>query len=156
MALHISVKGRVQPNLPLIKISRRVYEAFLGAEKLPPKWGVSLLFCDNRLSRYLNNKYRKKDYPTDVLSFPQYENREEADREKGETLMLGDVVISLEKAGEQAEELGHSLHREAAFLLMHGLLHLVGYDHDTPEREIVMRVQAENVLEAFGYGRKQG
>ncbi|HHX77987.1 MAG TPA: rRNA maturation RNase YbeY, partial [Firmicutes bacterium] len=109
MALHISVKGRVLPDLLLIKTSRSIYRAYLAAEKLPPASEVSLLYCDNSFSRYLNGRYRKKNSPTDVLSFPQYENREEIDREKGETVMLGDVVISLEKAGEQAKELGHSL-----------------------------------------------
>lgn len=90
-----------------------------------PETVVSLTFCDNATIHRLNYEYREKDSPTDVLSFPQgLENH-----------LLGDLVVSLEKAQEQAQELGHSLERELAFLVTHGFLHLLGYDHQTPEEE---------------------
>ena len=85
----------------------------------------------------LNREYREKDAATDVLSFPMYEADElpkggDAD---GETVTLGDIVLSVERAAEQAAELGHSTEREIAFLCIHSTLHLLGYDHERGEEE---------------------
>ena len=102
-----------------------------------PETTVSVTFCDNTTIHRLNLEYREKDMPTDVLSFPQgMENN-----------LLGDLVISLEKADEQARELGHSLERELAFLLTHGFLHLLGYDHQEPEEEKIMFELQKELLE---------
>lgn len=97
---------------------------------------VSVLFVDNEEIRKFNNKYRKIDKATDVLSFPLLDDFSDIDLEN--TVCLGDIVISVEKAIMQAEEYGHSLKREIAFLVIHSVLHLLGYDHMTPEEETEM------------------
>ncbi len=97
---------------------------------------ISVTFTDNNGIRSLNREYREKDTPTDVLSFPMYDFRSGETPEEGEAAVLGDVVLSLERVSEQAKELGHSFLREAAFLTVHSVLHLLGYDHETsPEDE---------------------
>ena len=98
---------------------------------------VSVTLCDNAHIRMLNREYREKDAATDVLSFPMYEADElpkggDAD---GETVTLGDIVLSVERAAEQAAELGHSTEREIAFLCIHSTLHRLGYDHERGEEE---------------------
>ena len=91
---------------------------------------VSVTFTDNAAIRKLNKKYREKDKPTDVLSFPLYEDGDFDMAECISGAMLGDIVISLERAREQAEELGHGFLNEVAFLAVHSTLHLLGYDHE--------------------------
>ncbi len=119
---------------------------------------LSLLIVDNDTIRELNREYRNKDSATDVLSFPLEEEVEE----NGEPAvvggpsgrMLGDIVISIERAEEQAKEYGHSLDRELSFLLIHGLLHLLGYDHEkTLDAEKIMRSEEKRILTAIGIGR---
>ena len=99
---------------------------------------VSVMFCSNGYIRELNKEYRQKDAPTDVLSFPMYTKEEIDSCVLGEEdlITLGDIVISLERAREQAKELGNSFLREIAFLAIHSTLHLLGYDHElSPEEE---------------------
>jgi probable rRNA maturation factor len=97
---------------------------------------VSVTFCDNEHIRKLNNEYRNKDSATDVLSFPMYEDGDFDEIECSMGAVLGDIVISIERAKEQAEEIGNSFHREVAFLTIHSMLHLLGYDHErSPEDE---------------------
>ena len=120
----------------------------LREEQLPEDIEVDLLFVDNEAIREMNLEYRDKDSATDVLSFPMYEPDEEIDDE--EEVLLGDIVISLERAQEQCEEYGHSLEREVMYLLVHGLLHLAGYDHMEEEDKKVMRTQEEKLLAQIG------
>ncbi|MBQ5369832.1 MAG: rRNA maturation RNase YbeY [Peptococcaceae bacterium] len=120
----------------------------LREEQLPEDVEVDLLFVDNEAIREINLEYRDKDSATDVLSFPMYEPDEEIDDE--EEVLLGDIVISLERAQEQCEEYGHSLEREVMYLLVHGLLHLAGYDHMEEEDKKVMRAQEEKLLAQIG------
>ena len=120
----------------------------LREEQLPEDVEVDLLFVDNEAIREMNLEYRDKDSATDVLSFPMYEPDEEIDDE--EEVLLGDIVISLERAQEQCEEYGHSLEREVMYLLVHGLLHLAGYDHMEEEDKKVMRAQEEKLLAQIG------
>lgn len=116
---------------------------------------LSLILTDNQGIHRLNWEFRRQDKPTDVLSFPQEEDLSPWCREKpGPRLMLGDIAISLEKALEQAESYGHSLEREAAFLLVHGALHLLGYDHENPWDEAAMREEQRAVLEHIGIQRR--
>lgn len=97
---------------------------------------VSLLLTNDEIIKELNNQYRNKDKPTDVLSFPMEDK-----------LMLGDIAISIETAKKQAEEREIALEREVAFLFIHGLLHLLGYDHETSiEDEKEMFELQENIL----------
>ena len=95
---------------------------------------VSVTFTDNEGIHELNRQYRNIDRPTDVLSFPQidFEN-DDVDIGDESYKILGDIVISLERAAEQAKEIGHSTEHEAAFLTVHSVLHLLGYDHETGE-----------------------
>ncbi|MFQ5881462.1 MAG: rRNA maturation RNase YbeY [Candidatus Methylomirabilales bacterium] len=92
-----------------------------------PSGEVSVLLVDNHAIRLLNKAYRNHDRPTDVLAFPQQEGLPAPHRH-----LLGDVVISVETAARQANEHGHSLDQELALLLIHGILHLLGYDDTTP------------------------
>ncbi|HHZ18414.1 MAG TPA: rRNA maturation RNase YbeY [Acholeplasmataceae bacterium] len=118
------------------EIMTKVGEYF-GTEKT-----VSLILTDDAEIWSLNRQFRGVDRPTDVLSFP-------ADEEE----YLGDIFISVDRLLAQAEEYGHSAEREFAFLLVHGLLHLMGYDHHDPEQEQEMFTKQEEILNALGYRR---
>ncbi len=103
--------------------------------KFPYDADVSVTLCDNAYIKRLNKQYRGKDKHTDVLSFPLYED---GDFDIGECItsaMLGDIVISVERAREQAKEIGNSFIREVAFLAIHSTLHLLGYDHERSKEE---------------------
>ena len=121
---------------------------------------VSVTFTDNEGIRELNKKFREMDKPTDVLSFPLFEggvpeDMEEADEgEEKIKIPLGDIVISMEKALEQATEYGHSFEREVAFLCVHSVLHLLGYDHELSEEdEKDMFRRQDEILEAANFKR---
>ena len=116
---------------------------------------ISVTFVDNEGIRGINKQYRAIDRETDVLSFPMTEEGEEffVSPETG-CFMLGDIVISLEKAYAQAKEYGHSFKREVAFLTVHSMLHLLGYDHErSEEEEREMFGKQEIVLDAMGLRR---
>ena len=142
---------QIKPGSSLRKSFRQA--AALTLAEIPLLAGreteISLLLCDNLFIKDLNREYRDKDLPTDVLSFPQF--AEIMEITQGEhAVLLGDIVISLEKAQEQAELFGHSFEREAVFLFIHGLLHLLGYDHELPEDEAVMiAAQKRLICEIF-------
>lgn len=120
---------------------------------------ISVTFVDNEAIREINRQNRGIDKATDVLSFPMLEFDEDgvADAEldsDGDLVMLGDIVISLERAREQAAEFGHSFKREVAFLTAHSMLHLLGYDHvDDAEGERTMIMKQNEVLDALGITR---
>lgn len=124
---------------------RRVVEEAFRYEGIAPR-AVSMLLTDNEGIRRLNGTYRGKDRATDVLSFPLYEEDGTLDPEE-----LGDIVISLERAQEQALEYGHGLVREVAFLTAHSMLHLFGYDHENGEQE--MYGKQEDILQNLGITR---
>lgn len=128
-------------------VIRRAVLATLENQKFKYDAEVSVTLCDNAYIRKLNKTYRKKDKPTDVLSFPLYED---GNFDMGECIsgaVLGDIVISLERAKEQAAELGNSFLREVAFLTVHSTLHLLGYDHERSkeEDELQCKIQKEIV-----------
>lgn len=127
----------------------------LEREDASPDSEISLTLTDDEGIRTLNRDYRRLDQPTDVLSFPLLEEAGDEPSVVGDEqdYLLGDIVISLERAVIQAGEYGHSLEREVGFLFIHGLLHLLGYDHDTPEGESDMREREEATLQAFGLVR---
>lgn len=119
---------------------------------------VSLVISDNATIRALNREYRDKDAVTDVLSFPLEEDLAgsvEPDVIGGpQERMLGDIVISIDKAVAQAQEYGHSLERELAFLTVHGMLHLLGHDHEGDSGEAkIMREEEKRILGALGIPR---
>jgi len=124
---------------------REVVDEAFSYEGIKP-CEVSVVICDNENIKELNNEYRGIDKETDVLSFPMYDEDGELDED-----FLGDIVISLEKAVAQAEEYGHSLKREVAFLTAHSMLHLFGYDHENGETE--MFEKQEEILRRLGISR---
>lgn len=150
-----------------ITVSRRLRElikksarASLGYFGLRDDVEVSVMLTDNEGIRNLNNLHRGIDRATDVLSFPMFEYDEKGDihedyaefNEMGE-IVLGDIVISLERAREQAEQYGHSFEREVGFLTVHSMLHLLGYDHMTHEDEDEMFGYQKEILDKMGLER---
>ena len=116
---------------------------------------VGVTFLDDAAIQELNRDYRDKDRPTDVLSFALNEGDEPKIIDAPEEELLGDILISLETTARQAEEYGHSLERELAYLTVHGMLHLLGYDHEEPADQAEMRLEEEAVLAALGIVRGQ-
>ncbi|MBQ2670516.1 MAG: rRNA maturation RNase YbeY [Clostridia bacterium] len=136
-----------------------VCTAVLDSEECDFDAEISITLVDNEAIREINNEQRGIDKATDVLSFPMLEFDEDgnADGEyetDGDFIVLGDIVISMERAREQSIEYGHSFLREVAFLTAHSMLHLLGYDHvDDEEGERIMNEQQENVLTSLGITR---
>jgi probable rRNA maturation factor len=143
-------------------LARRVIEAACDAEHCPYEAEVNLTLTDNDSIHAINREYRQIDRPTDVLSFPMltYESpadfshvedcvEENFNPETGE-LLLGDIVLSVEKVKEQAKEYGHSELREYAFLILHSMLHLFGYDHETQEEREAMELRQSAILQELG------
>lgn len=120
-------------------------------ENLANPWSVSVSFVEKAAIRKLNQSYRNCDSATDVLSFPQGDDQ--FCFLPGMPIILGDIVISLERAIEQAEEYGHGTQREVVFLAVHGFFHLLGYDHQNAKEQIVMREKEERVLKELDLGR---
>lgn len=116
---------------------------------------VGVTFLDDATIQELNRDYRDKDRPTDVLSFALNEGDEPEIVDAPEEELLGDILISLETTARQAEEYGHSLERELAYLTVHGMLHLLGYDHEEPADQAEMRLEEEAVLASLGIVRGQ-
>ena len=132
---------------------RRAIEATLDYEQYGNACEVSVTFTDDASIHELNKKFRGVDRPTDVLSFPLFDYAGESEEPPVDELlgMLGDVVLSLETAARQAEEYGHSFEREVAFLTVHSMLHLLGYDHETGEEdEVDMRRRQSEIMERLG------
>lgn len=147
------------------EIIQKVAEAVLDTEECPYECCVNVLVTDNEGIRGYNKTYRDIDRETDVLSFPNLdfdfpgeftiaEGREADyfDPESGE-LVLGDIILSVDRIREQAESYGHSQKREFAFLVAHSMLHLCGYDHMEPEEAAVMESKQEAVLTGLGITR---
>ena len=134
------------------KTATEVINQVLEEEGCPYEAQVNLLLTSDPEIHRMNMEYREVDRPTDVLSFPQVEYESPADFSWGE-LFLGDIVISLDKVKEQAEKYNHSVRREFAFLVAHSMLHLLGYDHMTPEEAKDMESRQSAALEHLGITR---
>ncbi len=146
-----------QDKLPvtykLKMLVRRAVETTIEHEQYGNPCEVSVTFTDNEHIHALNRQYRSVDRPTDVLSFPMMDFTGESEEPVADepVVSLGDIVISLEKAAEQAAEYGHSFEREVAFLCVHSMLHLLGYDHETGEEdERDMRARQSKIMDAMG------
>ena len=160
MTLIFEEEGNLKLELPCEELARKVIEAALDYVDCPYEAEVNLLLTMNEEIREMNCNFREIDRATDVLSFPMvdYERAGEFDfleermdyfyPETGE-LMLGDIVISKEKVISQAEEYGHSIEREYAFLIAHSMLHLFGYDHMEEEERVVMEQKQAEILESL-------
>ncbi|MFS0765000.1 rRNA maturation RNase YbeY [Peribacillus phoenicis] len=117
---------------------------------------LSVTFVDNDRIREINKEYRHKDSATDVISFALEEMGEDEVKIVGAEMprMLGDIIISIERTKEQAEEYGHSFDRELGFLALHGFLHLLGFDHMNEKDEKVMFTKQKEILEEYGLSRE--
>ncbi|MCC8169886.1 MAG: rRNA maturation RNase YbeY [Oscillospiraceae bacterium] len=140
---------------------KAVCEAVMELEECDFDAEISITLVDNEAIKAINAEHRGIDRATDVLSFPMLEFDEDGIAESaeldsdGELVMLGDIVISLERARQQAVEYGHSFRREVAFLTAHSMLHLLGYDHvDDPEGEALMCKKQEEVLGGLNITRE--
>ena len=130
---------------------RRTCNAVLRMEEFEGSAEISVTFVDNDQIKVLNGQYRDKDSATDVLSFPMGENGEYDVNHATGAKILGDIVISVPKAMDQAERYGHSLEREIGYLTAHSMLHLLGYDHENGGLERVrMREKEELVMTQLG------
>lgn len=128
----------------------------LRYERFSEECEISISIVDDAEIQQINRQFRGIDRPTDVLSFPQltFAEGEKMERNENGEVMLGDIIISLERAKAQAEEYGHSLKREIAFLTAHSMLHLLGYDHMEPEEEAEMFARQKAILEIAGIPRR--
>lgn len=147
------------------KVINDIIDGALDFIECPYECEVNVLLTDNASIHEINNQQRNTDRPTDVLSFPLIDYKTPGDfsivesavsdyfnPESGE-LLLGDIVISIDKVYEQAREYNHSVHRELAFLVAHSMLHLFGYDHMEDEERILMEKLQEKILTMKGYTR---
>ena len=143
-------KFPVTEELP--ELLRRAAAETLDTEGIDFDCEFSITYTDNEGIRALNREYRNKDSATDVLSFPMFDpETEEIEALDGQPAVLGDIVISLERAAEQAELYGHSFEREVAFLCVHSVLHLLGYDHErSADEDKLMREKQRAVMHALG------
>ena len=159
MTINFDYEVANQFDFDFEEMEKKVVEACLDYEQCPYEAEVSILLTDNEQIRQINQEYRGIDAPTDVLSFPAIDYDTPSDFSKLEEslaeyfhpetgeLLLGDIVISLERAMSQAQEYGHSLMRELAFLTTHSMFHLFGYDHMEEEERKRMEDKQKEVLE---------
>ena len=165
MTVTIEYEAEKKLPLPYEEIIREIVEASLDYEECPYEAEVNVILTDNPSIQEINREHRQIDAPTDVLSFPLVDYGRPADfshveeqaedcfnPETGE-LMLGDIVISVDKVEEQAEKYGHSQRRELAFLVAHSMLHLCGYDHMEEEERLDMEARQRAILDTRGYSR---
>lgn len=156
----------IPEGLDFKKIINDVVNAALDFEDCPYEVELNVILTSNEEIAMINRDYRDIFKPTDVLSFPmvdyvapgdftQLDSYEEEDYFNPETgeLMLGDIIISMDRVVEQAEKYGHSRERELGFLVAHSMLHLFGYDHMEPEETEVMEVKQSNILKLIGLTR---
>lgn len=160
MTLFFEEEGELKLDLPCKELAEKVINAALDYVDCPYEVEVNLLLTMNDEIREMNQNFRSIDRPTDVLSFPMIDYEEAGNfdfledvvdafhPESGE-LMLGDIVISKEKVISQAEEYGHSIEREYAFLIAHSMLHLFGYDHMEDDERIIMEQKQREILEVL-------
>lgn len=159
MSLLIEKETEVKFDFDYEALAGRVVDFALEHENFPYECEVNLTLTDNAGIREINREYRQIDSPTDVLSFPMLSYEKAGDfshleedyddnfnPDTGE-IMLGDIIISVDKVFEQAGNYGHSIQREFAFLILHSMLHLFGYDHMTPEEAAVMEGKQSAILE---------
>ncbi|MGB8453729.1 MAG: rRNA maturation RNase YbeY [Anaerocolumna sp.] len=158
MALNFEYETEIELELDYRSIITKVVEKSLNMEECPYEVELNVILTDNKEIQDINKNYRDMDAPTDVLSFPMIDYEipsdfsgleDEEDHyfnpETGE-LLLGDIIISIEKVIEQAAEYGHSKERELAFLTAHSMMHLFGYDHMEEQERIIMEEKQKNVL----------
>lgn len=133
-----------------MNIFSSVIKESLSYENFSDNTEISVSIVTNAEIKEINKKFRNMDKETDVLSFPMIDFKTEEIPDKNETIILGDIIISIEKALSQAKEYGHSIERELGFLTAHSMLHLLGYDHMEPDEEKIMFTKQEEILNNIG------
>ena len=165
MTIDISYEAEEKLHIPYRRIIENVVRGCLSMEQCPYEAEVSVTVTDGEAIRVLNRDYRDKDSATDVLSFPMVDfpspgaydeacTDECFNPETGE-LVLGDIVLNVERVKSQAVEYGHTQTRELAFLVAHSMLHLLGYDHEESGEREEMEARQREILDSIGY-RRQG
>lgn len=164
MTFHFEYEAKKEFTFDYQELMKRVIVHVLDYEKCPYEVEVNIVITDNEEIQRVNAEYRQIDRATDVLSFPMVEyeipgdfsNVEEDEMlfhpETGE-LMLGDIMISIDRVEEQAKEFGHSVERELGFLTAHSMLHLCGYDHMEEEERMVMEQKQREIMDQLGIYR---
>lgn len=138
-----------------MNLINKAVEQSLLYEDFTDKCEISVLIVDNEEIRNINKQFRKIDKETDVLSFPQltFSDFEVPEKNENGEIILGDIVISFEKAYEQSKEYGHTIEREIAFLTVHSMLHLLGYDHMEENEEKIMFLKQDEILKNINLNR---
>ncbi|MCI9646017.1 MAG: rRNA maturation RNase YbeY [Lachnospiraceae bacterium] len=162
----VTIETEVEASFPFDheKLARKVVAAALAHEGFPYEAEVGLLLVSPEAIQAMNREHRQIDRPTDVLSFPMAAYGSPGDFEALELdgdnfnpdtgeAMLGDIVLNVEQVGEQARQYGHSEEREYAFLILHSMLHLFGYDHETEEEAAQMEKKQKEILDGMGIAR---
>lgn len=159
MTFHLECEVEPKFSFPYEELAKEVIEACMEVEDFPYEAEVNLTLVDDAAIQEINASYRQIDRATDVLSFPLLDYDAPGDFSKVEDLMgdninpdtgevmLGDIVISVDHVREQAKEYGHSEKREYAFLIVHSMLHLFGYDHMEPEEAQEMQEHQRKILD---------
>lgn len=165
MSLNIEIEYNLSFDFPMEEIAKQVMDAVVESENCPYECSVNLLLVNNNEIHKINKEYREIDRPTDVLSFPMLQGEDFTDYDRLENcvedyfdpetgeLLLGDIIVSLDKVVSQAEAYGHSVKREYAFLIAHSMLHLFGYDHMTPQEADTMEEKQRAILDGLGITR---
>lgn len=164
MTLQIDYETDRKIGIEYEELAKKVVQKVLDMEGCPYDAQVNLVLTDNEEIQRVNTEFREIAAPTDVLSFPMIPFETPADYaivEEDESyfdldtdeLLLGDIMISVDKVFAQAEEYGHSVTREFCFLVAHSMLHLLGYDHMTPEEAVVMENKQRTALDELGITR---
>ena len=144
----------IEENEEYTKIISRVIDKCFEVENLTSsKLYVSIILTTPKKIREINNEYRNVDSETDVLSFPIFEKNEINNISNEIEEVLGDIVISIDRVKEQAEEYGHSFERELSYMVVHGFYHLIGYDHIDEQDKVEMRAKEENILGKLNINR---
>lgn len=165
MTIHIEKETEVSFDFEVEQLINKVIEAALEYEDCPYETEINVVLTNNEEIKEINKEYREIDAPTDVLSFPMVEFLEPSDfslleeeqkdcfhPDTGE-LMLGDIIVSVDKVSSQAKEFNHSEKRELGFLIAHSMLHLCGYDHMEEEEREVMEARQRAILDRIGLSR---
>ncbi|WP_274421871.1 rRNA maturation RNase YbeY [Blautia sp. XA-2221] len=164
MTIQIDYETEKKLDIDYTELANRVAHKILETEQCPYEVSVNLVITDNEEIREVNAQFRNINAPTDVLSFPMIpfpspadysiiEDQDEYFDLDTDELLLGDVMISVDRVYSQAEEYGHSTEREFSFLFAHSMLHLLGYDHMEPEEAEVMEKKQAEALAALGINR---
>jgi len=144
----------IEQNEEYVELAEKVIKRCFEEENLGEKLYINIILTNPENIRKINNEYRNIDKETDVLSFPMFEQEEIQNLENSVIEeVLGDIVISIERVKEQAEEYGHSFDREFSYMLVHGFYHLMGYDHMEENEKQKMRSKEENILNKLNITR---